>query len=133
MRINPWKISTLVLTGVLALVLTRDSFAVAEAAGPKRLSAALSALKSSKKHLEEAKDPPAGFHTKSIASVDQAIAAVEREIKALEDAQAKAKAKGETDKDKPKDKDAKKGDKSAKETKSDKKPAHHEAATEVDD
>lgn len=68
-------------------------------AGPKRLTAALEALRNSEKQLEDAKEPPAVFHDKSLAAVRQAIAAVEREIKAYNDAEAKAKAKADAPKD----------------------------------
>lgn len=90
---NPWKLSTFVLIALLFAVVSRDAVPSAEAAGPRRLSAALSALKSSQKQLEEAKDPPAPFHAQSMLLVKQAIGAVEREIKAYNDLEAKQKAK----------------------------------------
>lgn len=85
---DPWKLSTLLLAALLALSLAGWA-ADAEAAGPVRLTKALAALKSCKKFLDEAKDPPAPYHAQSLTAVGQAIAAVEREIKAHE-----AKAKG---------------------------------------
>jgi hypothetical protein len=89
---NPWKISTLVLTVALLLVIGRE-IPAAEAAGPARLGKALSALKASKKFLDDAKDPPVPFHQQSLATVNQAISAVEKEIKAYEAAKDKEKAK----------------------------------------
>ena len=105
-RVNPWKISTFVLASALAVVIGGSHVAEAEAAGPVRLGKALSALKSSKKLLDDAKDPPAPFHQQSLAAVTQAIAALEREIKAYEGAAAKAKEAGKSDKDKDKTKDS---------------------------
>ena len=88
------------------------------AAGPKRLSAALSALQNSQKQLEEAKDPPSPFHQQSMLLVKQAIGAVEREIKAYNDLEAKKKSKeGKDDK-----KDDKKAEKPAP-----KKTANHDS------
>lgn len=89
-RFNPWKFSTLAL-GVALLCALAGPLSSAEAAGPVRLGKALAALKSGKKLLEEAKDPPAPQHAQSMTAVTQAIAAVEREIKAYEVAAAKAK------------------------------------------
>lgn len=85
-RINPYKVSTILLGAALLLSLGRDLVPSAEAAstGPLRLTKALAALKTSKKLLEEAKEPPAPFHQQSMMLVGQAIAAVEREIKAYE-------------------------------------------------
>ena len=90
-RINPWKLTTFLLAAALAVVIGGSHVAVAEAAGPARLTKALSALRASKKLLDDAKDPPAPFHQQSLAVVSQAIAAVEREIKAYEGAKAKEK------------------------------------------
>ncbi len=96
---NPWKISTFALLGALVVTVGRGATTnEAEAAGPVRLSKALGALKASKKFLDEAKDPPAPYHQQSVAIVHQAIAAVEREIKAHEDKVAREKAKVERDK-----------------------------------
>lgn len=95
-HIHIWKVSTLLLAAALAFVLVDNGVQTAEAAGPKNLSKALSALKSTKKYLEDAKDPPAPFHAQSLALVNTTIGAVEREIKAYEDAAAKAKAAGTT-------------------------------------
>jgi hypothetical protein len=94
-RRNLWKPLALTLAGLLAYTWAGPLVSVAEAAKPKRLSQALSALQAGKKHLEDAKEPPAAFHQKSIAAVDQAIAAVEREIKAY----GEAAGKKERDKD----------------------------------
>ena len=101
-RINPWKLTTFVLAAALAVVIGGQHVATAEAAGPMRLSKALSALRAGKKLLDDAKDPPAPFHQQSLAVVQQAIAAVEREIKAYEGAKAKEKDSGKKD-DKAKD------------------------------
>lgn len=90
-RVNPWKVSTLVLTGVLIVGALGPT---AEAAGPARLTKALAALRSGKKLLDEAKEPPAVPHAQSLVAVNAAIAAVEREIKAYEAAQAKARPAG---------------------------------------
>ncbi len=90
LRLDPWKLSTLTLSVALAFSLG-SQLPLAEAAGPVRLSKALSAIKAGKKFLEEAKDPPAPQHAQSMAAVGQAIAAIEREIKAYETAAAKAK------------------------------------------
>ena len=98
--VNPWKLSTFVLAAALAVVIGGNHVSSAEAAGPLRLGKALSALKASKKFLEEAKDPPAPFHQQSLVVVNQAITAVEREIKAYESSSSK-------DKDKEKKKDDK--------------------------
>lgn len=76
----------------LCTVVVVLTMSVSASAGPKRLTAALEALRTSQKQLEDAKEPPAAFHDKSLAAVKQAIAAVEREIKAYNDAEAKAKA-----------------------------------------
>lgn len=88
-RPNLWKPLALCFAGLFAYSSAGSLVSVAEAARPKRLSSALSALQSCKKHLEDAKDPPAAFHQKSLNAVDQAIAAVEREIKAYEGAASK--------------------------------------------
>jgi hypothetical protein len=120
-RSNPWKISTLVLTVVLGAVLAGGSVPEAEAAGPARLTKALSALKASKKFLDEAKEPPAPFHAQSLAVVGQAIAAVEREIKAYEAAAGKAKPDGSSKAPAAKKKDGKDKDK---DDKPKKKPSH---------
>ena len=101
-RLNPWKLTTFVLAAALAVVIGGQHVATAEAAGPARLWKALSALRASKKLLDDAKDPPAPFHQQSLAVVGQAIAAVEREIKAYEGAKAKDKGDGKKD-DKSKD------------------------------
>ena len=120
--LNPWKVSTFVLAAALGIVVSKDAVPSAEAAGPKRLSAALSALKSGQKQLEEAKDPPSPFHQQSMVLVKQAIGAVEREIKAYNDLEAKQKTKdGSTDK-----KDDKKRDEKKKEDKP-KKPTSHDS------
>ena len=129
-RVNPWKISTFVLLGALVAVVSSGSVGTAEAAGPLRLGKALAALKSSKKLLEDAKDPPAPFHQQSMMLVGQAIGAVEKEIKAYETAQATKK-----DKDKDKDKGAagdrdKKKDAGAKEGLGKKKPPVNDSAEE---
>ncbi len=114
LAIHPWKLSTFVLAAALAVVISRDAIPSAEAAGPKRLSAALSALKNSQKQLEEAKDPPSPFHQQSMLLVKQAIGAVEREIKAYNDLEAKQKAKdGKDDKKDEKKRDEKKVEKAA--------------------
>lgn len=101
-QINYWKVSTIVMAAALAIVIGTDRVASAEAAGPVRLSKALAALKSGKKLLEEAKEPPAPYHAQSLALVSQAISAVEREIKVYE-------ANKEKSKDKLSDKGAEKG------------------------
>lgn len=93
-----WKPVALSLAALLAWSWAGPLVSVAEAAKPKRLSAALSALQSCKKQLADAKDPPATLHQKSLSAVDQAIAAVEREIKAYEDGAGK--------KDREKDRDS---------------------------
>ena len=119
-RIDLWKVSTLVLAAALVFVIGGRHVPEAEAAsGPVRLTKALSALKSSKKLLEDAKDPPAVFHAQSIAIVSQAIGAVEREIKAYE---ATLK-KGSKDEKKDKEKGEKKKPASA-------KSAHADAGNE---
>lgn len=112
---NPWKLTSFLLGAALVTSLARE-VPSADAAGPARLSKALTALKASKKFLEEAKDPPAPFHQQSMMEVTQAIGAVEREIKAYEAASAKEKEKEKKDgpkKDaasKPKKADAPKSD-----------------------
>ena len=121
LAVNPWKVSTFVLVAALAAVVSKDAVPTAEAAGPKRLSAALAALKSGQKQLEEAKDPPSPFHQQSMVLVKQAIGAVEREIKAYNDLEAKQKAKETKDGDKKKD-----------EKKKDDKPAPKKAAVTHD-
>jgi hypothetical protein len=121
-RSNPWKWSTLVLTAVLGAVLMGQTIPEAEAAGPARLTKALAALKASKKFLDEAKEPPAPFHAQSLAVVGQAIAAVEREIKAYEAAAGKAKPDGSS-KPAGKKKDGKDG-KEKDEKAAKKKPSH---------
>ena len=93
MTANPWKVTSLLLAAALGASLL-GQLPAAEAAGPVRLGKALAALKSGKKFLEEARDPPAPQHAQSLAAVTQAIAAVEREIKAYEAASARAKAAG---------------------------------------
>ena len=65
----------------------------AYAGGPRRLTAALDALKNAQKQLEEAKEPPAALHEKSLAVVRKAVEAVEKEIKAYNDQEAAAKSK----------------------------------------
>lgn len=97
---NPWKLTSALLAAALLASLARD-VPVADAAGPARLTKALTALKASKKFLEEAKDPPAPFHQQSMMVVTQAIGAVEREIKAYEAASAKEKEKEKKDGKKP--------------------------------
>jgi hypothetical protein len=110
-RRNLWKPLALTLAGLLAYSWAGPvAVATAEAAKPKRLSAALAALQSSKKHLEDAKDPPATFHQKSISAVDQAIAAVEREIKAYGDTASKKERDKDRDTEVP-DRNAKASDK----------------------
>ena len=121
---NPWKISTFVLTAVLGTLLMAQSIPEAEAAGPARLTKALTALKASKKFLDEAKEPPAPFHAQSLTVVGQAITAVEREIKAYEAAAGKAKPEGSS-KAAPKKKDGDKGKDDKK-----KKPSHDEDGTD---
>ena len=109
-----WKYSTLALAGALAFSWGGALLPLAQAAGPKRLTAALHALQASKKHLEDAKDPPVPLHNQSMKAVSDAITAVEKEIKAIDDAHEK---KGHD-----KDRDHEKGEKSAKSAdKSDKK------------
>ena len=89
-----WKCSTLVLAVALVVGVGGPWVGEVQAAGPARLTKALAALKTSKKMLDEAKEPPPGPHAQSVAAVNQAIAAVEREIKAYEAAAAKAKPAG---------------------------------------
>ncbi len=101
---NPWKLTSALLAAALLASLARD-VPDADAAGPARLSKALTALKASKKFLEEAKDPPAPYHQHSVMVVTQAIGAVEREIKAYEAAVAREKEKEKKEGKKP---DAKK-------------------------
>lgn len=93
-KVNLWKVSTLFLAAALAFVLSDGRVTSADAAGPKNLGKALASLKATKGFLEAAKEPPAPFHQQSMLLVTQSIAAVEREIKAYEDALAKAKAAG---------------------------------------
>ena len=121
MSFNPWKLSTFALGIALAISLVRE-VPSAEAAGPARLGKALTALKASKKFLDEAKDPPAPFHQQSLVVVNQAIAAVEREIKAYEAAK---------DRDKDKKDDKKKDDKGDKDKK--KKPEASKKKAAADD
>ncbi|HEU4404776.1 MAG TPA: hypothetical protein VFS43_05740 [Polyangiaceae bacterium] len=112
-RRNLWKPLALTLAGLLAYSWA-GPLATAEAAKPKRLSQALAALQSCKKHLSDAKDPPATFHQKSMNAVEQAIAAVEREIKAYEDSAGKREREKDRDSEVPERGAKKSGDKSAK-------------------
>jgi hypothetical protein len=91
MSTNPWKLTTVLLAVALGASLL-ERLPEAEAAGPVRLGKALAALRSGKKFLEEAKDPPAPQHAQSMAAVNLAIGAVEREIKAYEATAAKTRA-----------------------------------------
>jgi hypothetical protein len=128
-QINPWKLSTLLLAGALAFVIGTDRVSSADAAGPARLTKALSALKAGKKHLDEAKEPPAAQHAQSVLLVGQAISAVEREIKAYEALKEKNKDKDkDRDRDRDKEKPAKGEGKAAKKKDGEKKPKHSRPA-----
>lgn len=103
------KLALLVVSAALAVSSLAPT--AAHAAGPKRLSAALEALRNSQKQLEDAKQPPAALHEKSLAAVRKAIEAVEKEIKAYNDLEAAAKAKAaEPPKPEPKPAESKSAD-----------------------
>ena len=77
MKINPWKLSALVLTGALAL-----SVAVgpATSAPQPMMKKALASLKAAKKQLAAATADKGVFRVKAIADVDSAISNVEQGI-----------------------------------------------------
>lgn len=78
MKINPWKVSTVVLTAALAL-----SFATgpATSAPQPMMKKALASLRTAKKQLEAATADKGGFRVKAIADVNSAITNVEEGIK----------------------------------------------------
>ncbi len=122
-----WKVATVFFAGAFAFVVSRGAVADADAAGPKNLSRALSSLHATKKYLEEAKEPPAPYHAQSTAVVDQAISAVEREIKAFEQARERKNA------DKDKKSDGKKSEGGSGSTTSKKSSSKHSDSSSSDD
>ena len=92
------KLRSFLPVALVSLSLVAAAGTSAHAGGPKRLTAALDALRNSQKQLEEAKEPPAALHEKSLAAVTKAIAAVEKEIQAYNDSLAAQKAKADAPK-----------------------------------
>ena len=70
MKINPWKLSTLALTGALALSLAVPA---ATSAPQPMMKKALASLQSARKQLDAATADKGGHRVKAMALVDQAI------------------------------------------------------------
>ena len=77
MKINPWKLSTLVLGSAFALSLAS---APADSAPQPMMKKALTSLKAAKSQLHKATDDKGGHKPKAQAFIDQAIAEVEAGI-----------------------------------------------------
>ncbi len=73
MTINPWKVSTLCLTGALALVIGTNHVPEAAAEAQPRMQAALALLQKAESELKAATADKGGHRVKAIALTQQAI------------------------------------------------------------
>ena len=82
MKINPWKVSTLVLAGALTLVVGTNMVREAHAEKQPHMTAALAQLQSAKGSLQSATADKGGHRVKAIALTNQAIDEVKAGIDA---------------------------------------------------
>lgn len=73
MKINPWKVSTIVLTGALVLAVGNNLVPSAHAEKQPHMTAALGQLKAAKASLQSATADKGGHRVKAIALVNSAI------------------------------------------------------------
>ena len=80
MKINPWKGSTMVLVGALALVIGTSTVREASAESQPHMRAALAQLEGAHAALQKATADKGGHRRKAMELVDAAIAEVEKGI-----------------------------------------------------
>ena len=73
MKVNPWKVSTVVLAGALALVIGGNLVPSAHAEKQPHMVAALGHLKAAKASLQAATADKGGFRVKAIDLTSSAI------------------------------------------------------------
>ena len=73
MKINPWKVSTMVLCGALALVIGTSAIPEAAAENQPHMRSALAMLEKAKGELQSATSDKGGHRVKAIALTQQAI------------------------------------------------------------
>jgi len=80
-KLNVWKISTLVLAGALAFVAGRGALVSVASAGPQpNMQAALQSLEAAHRSLEAATADKGGHRVKAIALTKEAIEEVKKGI-----------------------------------------------------
>ena len=80
MKFNPWKVSTLVLAGALALVVSQGSVQEASAASQPHMKSAQAMLKSAKEQLQKATSDKGGHRVKAVSLTNDAIDQVQKGI-----------------------------------------------------
>jgi hypothetical protein len=80
MKMNMWKLSTLVLAALLALTLGVSTIRTVWAEPQPHMRAAIAHLNSAKRSLEQASADKGGHRVRAIALVNQAIGEVEKGI-----------------------------------------------------
>ena len=80
-KVNPWKLSTLVLAGALTYTLAAAHLPSAQAEPQPRMKAALAALLVAKKNLKAATPDKGGHRVAALAHVNKAIAEVRKGIR----------------------------------------------------
>ena len=81
MRTNPWKVTTFVLAGALAIALALPAITSADAGNPQpHMKAALSATRTAKRQLNKAAHNKGGHRAKALQLVTQAEAEIEKGI-----------------------------------------------------
>lgn len=82
MRANPWKLSTFLLAGALAVSLTLPLVGRADANGKRQphMQAALSATKAAKRQLKKAAPGKGGHRAKAIVLLGEAEAEIQAGI-----------------------------------------------------
>lgn len=81
MRVHPWKLSTFVLAGALAVSLALPLVKSADAGGGQpHMKAALSATRTAERQLTKAAHNKGGHRAKALALVKEAAAEIEKGI-----------------------------------------------------
>ena len=80
MRVNIWKVSTVVLAVALATVVSSSGVRSAQAENQPHMQAAMASLKAAKDQLQKATADKGGHRVKAIAATNTAIQEVEAGI-----------------------------------------------------
>lgn len=80
MRVNIWKVSTVVLAVALAAVVSSSGVKSAQAENQPHMQAAMTALKAAKEQLQKATADKGGHRVKAIELVEAALAEVKAGI-----------------------------------------------------